>query len=183
MQIELKSFLLDPEAPMESEESMAEHLAHKYGMSLKEAEQQNARVEQSMRALDLPADFAAIRRTNTQPAHRLLQFAKSRDLGKSVYDLIQRGYYAEGALISDTETLIGLAAKAGLDPGEARVALTDPAWAEAVRFDVDEARRLGIHSVPFFVFDRAMAVAGAHPAETLLGALEKAAQYATEDRI
>lgn len=159
---------------------MDEHLAHKYGMSTEEAKQRNAQVLASIRALGLPADFDTIRRTNTQPAHRLLQFAKTKGLGTPLYDLVQRAYYAEGKLISSTETLLALAEEAGIEREEAQAALEDERYAEALQFDVQEARQLGISGVPFFVFDRSMAVSGAHPAETLLGALHKATENAKD---
>lgn len=39
-----------------------------------------------------------------------------------------------------------------------------------------EARELGIEGVPFFVFDRRLAVSGAQPAEVLVQAVERAAR-------
>ena len=43
------------------------------------------------------------------------------------------------------------------------------------RADV-EARQAGINGVPFFIFNRAVAVSGAHDPETLLGAMQQAMQ-------
>lgn len=47
--------------------------------------------------------------------------------------------------------------------------------AETVRTQEQDARRLGITGVPFFVFDRKYGVSGAQPPEVFLEVLEKAA--------
>ena len=46
--------------------------------------------------------------------------------------------------------------------------------ADAVRADIEEARRLGASGVPFFVIDRKYGISGAQPAETFLQALRTA---------
>lgn len=66
------------------------------------------------------------------------------------------------------------AAEVGLDADEVRRVLNSDAFATEVRADENEARRLGIRGVPFFVFDGRNAVSGAHPADTLLAALTTA---------
>jgi predicted DsbA family dithiol-disulfide isomerase len=80
-------------------------------------------------------------------------------------------YMTEGAPIGDPETLVRLAAEAGLDAEEVRATLASDAFAREVRDDEDEARQLGISGVPFFVFAGKLAVSGAQPAELLLRAL------------
>ncbi len=40
--------------------------------------------------------------------------------------------------------------------------------------DIEEARRLGIRGVPFFVFGGRYAVSGAQPEEALITAIERA---------
>ncbi len=47
-------------------------------------------------------------------------------------------------------------------------------YADAVRADEARAVALGASGVPFFVIDEAFGVAGAQPADVLLGALERA---------
>ena len=45
---------------------------------------------------------------------------------------------------------------------------------EAVATEEETARDIGVQGVPFFVFDRKFAVAGAQPAEVLRSALTQA---------
>ena len=58
-------------------------------------------------------------------------------------------------------------------------ALREFEHADAVRTDIEAARRLGASGVPFFVIDRRYGISGAQPAETFLQALRTA--YVGED--
>ncbi|GAC1504640.1 MAG: hypothetical protein NVS2B15_27250 [Pseudarthrobacter sp.] len=53
---------------------------------------------------------------------------------------------------------------------------TTDKYADAVRFDFQEAGALGITGVPFFVIDRKFGLSGAQPAETFTAALNQAWQ-------
>jgi len=62
----------------------------------------------------------------------------------------------------------------GLEGKEVEALLKSGPLADEVRFDEQEARELGITGVPFFAFDRRLAVSGAQSADVFLGALEQA---------
>ena len=76
-----------------------------------------------------------------------------------------RSYWSEGRNIGDEETLLELAAEAGLDAGEGRAALADRRYRPRVDTSTAEANSLGIHAIPAFVLDRRMLVLGAQPYE------------------
>ena len=57
---------------------------------------------------------------------------------------------------------------------EAEGVLASQSYAADVRSDESQAAQLGIHGVPFFVFDRKYAVQGAQPAEIVRKVLDKA---------
>jgi predicted DsbA family dithiol-disulfide isomerase len=50
--------------------------------------------------------------------------------------------------------------------------------AEAVRGDAEEARRLGISGVPFFIFNNRLAASGAQPPDALLRVMREASLQA-----
>ena len=52
--------------------------------------------------------------------------------------------------------------------------LAGDAHADSVRQDVETARGIGVQGVPFFVFNRRLAVSGAQPVEVLAQALDQA---------
>ncbi len=70
--------------------------------------------------------------------------------------------------------LVGVAEAVGLDGVEARPVLESDQYAADVRADEKRAAELGITSVPFFVFDGKLGVAGAEAPELLLEVLEEA---------
>jgi predicted DsbA family dithiol-disulfide isomerase len=169
-----RSFELDPSAPRERQEPLAEHLAAKYGVDLAQAQQMQQHMSQQAAGEGLTFRFDLARPGNTFDAHRLLHLTADRGVQDAVKERLMAGYLCEGEPAGDPETLARLAGEAGLDRDEARAVLAGDAYAEAVRDDERTARRLGVDGVPFFVFDRAFAVSGAQPPEMFTRALEKA---------
>jgi predicted DsbA family dithiol-disulfide isomerase len=165
-----RSFELDPNAPPEREQSSAEHLAAKYGMSVEQAERSNAQMTELAASEGLEYHLDRTRGGNSFDAHRLIQLAKEQGLQDAMKERLMRAYFTEGASISDGETLVNLALEVGVDPR----GLANGAYGDAVRADEELAMRIGIQGVPFFVLGRRYGVSGAQPAELLLQALDKA---------
>jgi len=162
-----RSFELDPTAPAQRSVDSATHLAEKYGMSRDEAlaRQRSLAEVAAGDGLDMRADLA--RGGNTFDAHRLVQLAKANDMQDAMKERLMRAYHTEGETIGDTETLARLALEVGLPQDEVRDVLATDRYAIEVREDERTAMSLGISAVPFFVVDRRMGAAGAHPAEAL----------------
>jgi predicted DsbA family dithiol-disulfide isomerase len=167
------SFELDPEIEPGKNTRVLDMLSAKYGMSLAQAAQAEERVAATAAAdgLGYTVDRAI---GNTFDAHRLMHLAG--DLGRAgpLLQRLYQAYFAEGQSVFDAASLAALAGDAGLDPGEARRALDDGSYADAVRADEDQAREVGISSVPFFVIDWKYGFSGARPAELLTEALREA---------
>ena len=162
-----RSFELDPTAPAQRTVDSATHLAEKYGMSRDEAlARQRSLAEMAARdGLDMRSDLA--RGGNTFDAHRLTQLAKANGVQDAMKERLMRAYHTEGESIGDAETLRRLAVEVGLPEDEVRDVLASDRYAADVREDERTAMSLGITAVPFFVVDRRMGAAGAHPAEAL----------------
>jgi predicted DsbA family dithiol-disulfide isomerase len=125
-------------------------------------------------------DFDAIRRQpNTRQAHRLIAWAQAStgDAGALVERLF-RAYFVEGAFIGDRDTLIRLAAEAGLDTHAVRNWLESSLGSDEIAQAELRAQELGISGVPFFIFDGRVALSGAHPPEMMLDAIEQARKRA-----
>jgi predicted DsbA family dithiol-disulfide isomerase len=67
-----------------------------------------------------------------------------------------------------------VALSAGLDAADVSKVLDTDEYADAVRADEQEAGRLNISGVPFFVFDMALGVSGAQSTEVFTQALSQA---------
>ena len=162
-----RSFELDPTAPAQRTVDSATHLAEKYGMSRDEAlaRQRSLAEVAAGDGLDMRSDLA--RGGNTFDAHRLVQLAKANGVQDAMKERLMRAYHTEGEPIGDGETLLRLALEVGLPEDEVRDVLGTDRYAADVREDERTAMSLGISAVPFFVVDRRMGAAGAHPAEAL----------------
>ncbi len=85
-----------------------------------------------------------------------------------------RAHFGAGAVIDDREVLVEIASRAGLDADTVRAELESDAGADAVRADLETARRLQVSAVPFFVANRRVAVSGAQPKDVFLQLLTQA---------
>ncbi|HEX6619180.1 MAG TPA: DsbA family oxidoreductase [Solirubrobacteraceae bacterium] len=162
-----RSFELDPSAPAQRSVDSATHLAEKYGMSRDEAlaRQRSLAEVAAGDGLDMRADL--VRGANTFDAHRLVQLAKANGVQDAMKERLMRAYHTEGESIGDTDTLVRLAVEVGLPEDDVRDVLSGERYATDVREDERTAMALGINAVPFFVVDRRMGAAGAHPAAAL----------------
>jgi predicted DsbA family dithiol-disulfide isomerase len=124
--------------------------------------------------LGIRFDFARARRGNTFDAHRVLHMGQAEGHGQAVVDRLLAAYFSEGEPIGDRAALARVAGNAGLDPAAVAAMLAGDGYAADVRADEREAAELGINAVPFFVFDRRLALAGAHPPGTIAEAIAQA---------
>jgi predicted DsbA family dithiol-disulfide isomerase len=168
------AFELDPHAPATREGSYDERLASKYGCSLDEAAAMTANMTATAARDGLDFRFDIARPGNTFAAHQLLHLAGERGVQDALKERLFRATFTEGEPIADPETLVRLAAEAGLDAEEARRVLTDGIYVDEVRADEAQARAMGISGVPFFVVDGKYGVSGAQPSDLLLQVLNRA---------
>jgi predicted DsbA family dithiol-disulfide isomerase len=169
-----RSFELDPTAEPGVTTPTVDLLAGRYGMSVEQAEDAQRQMEQRAAQDGLTFRMAGLRSGNTRDAHRLLQFAKERDLQPDLVERLHRAYFTEQASIFEHASLTELAADVGLDRDEVAAVLSGDAYGDAVDADEAMARSLGATGVPFFVVDRRYGISGAQPPETIAEVLERA---------
>jgi predicted DsbA family dithiol-disulfide isomerase len=104
-------------------------------------------------------------------AHRLSWLAGEASRQDAMAETLFQAYFLEGADLSSTAVLLDLAQRAGLERAQAQAWLSDESTRAVVLDEDRQARELGVEGVPFFVFDRRLAVSGAQPPEVLLEAL------------
>jgi predicted DsbA family dithiol-disulfide isomerase len=165
-------FQLNPQLPLEGI-ARSEYLSRKFGSR---ADDIYARVTAVGRSVGIDFAFERIvRQPNTVPAHQLIGFAQSQGRQDEIVESLFRGYFLEGADLTQTDNLIQLARRAGLEDGATRASLNDDAQRQEVLAQDEQARALGVSGVPFFIFDQRLAVSGAQEPQVLLGALREAA--------
>ena len=174
VEIEWRSYELDPSTPRRAELSMDEVLSRKYGMSQEEAVAANQRMTELAATVGLDYHLDRVQIGNTFDAHRLIHLASHEGRGGAMKERLLQAYFTEGRAVSDRATLAELAADVGLDPDRVAAVLDGDEFGEEVRADEARAMELGSTGVPFFVFDERLGVPGAQPPDVLLRLLQRA---------
>jgi predicted DsbA family dithiol-disulfide isomerase len=175
VRIEHRSFQLDPTRPRGETSSRRTMLMSKYRRSAAEVLEMDRKMEALAAAEGLEYHLTDANLTgNTFDAHQLVQLAATHGLQDAMLERLYRAYFTEERSLFDRESLVTLAGEAGLDTSEARQALEDRRFADAVARDLNEARQLGVTGVPFFVVDGRYAVSGAQPVEVFNQLLTRA---------
>jgi predicted DsbA family dithiol-disulfide isomerase len=180
VEIQWRSFQLDPSAPKKQEKPLDEGLAAKYRVSVDRARQMLTQMTDTAKQEGLDFDFDSAQGGNTLDAHRLLHLAKEEGLQGELKERLLSAYMTEGRPISDPNDLAKLAGEVGLDEAEAREILESDQFEDEVRRDVAEARQFGVTGVPFFLIDEKYGVSGAQAPETLLDVLQRARAKSAE---
>ena len=173
IEIVWKSFQLDASVPDIATESYEEYLVKRKGLSAEQVKGMLQNVTQMAREAGLDYHFDRSVIVNSLKAHRLIQFAKTRNLGDEAEERLFHAFFTEGKSIADIDTLTQLGVEIGLDATELQVAFTDERYAYQVNQDIQEARQIGVNGVPFFVFNRKYAISGAQPPQAFLETLRK----------
>jgi predicted DsbA family dithiol-disulfide isomerase len=174
IEVDFKSFELDPNSPLYNGKSIHEVLATKYGMTIEQAKQANKNVGEQAASVGLTYNFDEMKPTNTFDAHRLSKYAESVGKEKLVTEKLLFSYFTESKNIGDVDTLADIAADCGLNREEALAIIKDKtAYANDVRIDESLAQQYGVTGVPFFIINQKYAISGAQPLETFVNALNK----------
>ncbi|MGV2623145.1 DsbA family oxidoreductase [Halobacillus sp. ACCC02827] len=172
--VEYKSFELDPNAQKNTGKSVVEGLAAKYGRSLEEAKGMTDNMTEQAKTVGLDFRFDTMKPTNTFDAHRVAQLANEKGVGKAYTERFLHAVFTESKDVGDYDTIVALATEAGLDEADVKGVLNGNGYTEAVRAQEAEAQQIGVQGVPFFVINRKYAVSGAQPTEVFVQGLEKA---------
>ncbi|TDE55414.1 DsbA family protein [Flavobacterium sp. GT3P67] len=173
VEIEWKSFQLDPSFIASPEDNMADHLAEKYRKDRDWAQDMLDNMTQNAKNSGLDFHFEKAVMANSLNAHRLLHLAKKYNLANALEELLFKAYLTDGKNVNDLDTLKALGLEVGLNAETIDEVLYSDAYANEVQQDIAAAQSIGVQGVPFFVFDSKYAVSGAQHVETFVKTLEK----------
>ncbi|SHJ68210.1 Predicted dithiol-disulfide isomerase, DsbA family [Hymenobacter daecheongensis DSM 21074] len=173
VQVQWRSFELDPNLQTNPGQSIHELLAERKGVSVEQGRQMNAQMAQHATTVGLEFNFDKTIPANTFNAHRLIHLAAAHQRQDAMKERILRAYFTEGLNIDDPATLTRLAAEVALPEAEVAQLWQTDAYAQEVRHDEYQARQIGVRGVPYFVFADKYAVSGAQPSELFEEVLEK----------
>ncbi|MEP6262790.1 MAG: DsbA family oxidoreductase [Gillisia sp.] len=168
-----KSFQLDPNLKTDTNTSTLDYFVKTKGVSVDQARQMFSGAANMAREVGLNFNLEASVPANSFKAHRLIQMAKTKDLGNEIEEALFKAHFEEAKNIDDAEVLLQVATSIGMDGLEVRSMLEADDFAYEVKQDEMEARNIGVRGVPFFVFDNKYAISGAQPEEVFLEHLEK----------
>jgi predicted DsbA family dithiol-disulfide isomerase len=173
IEVRYRPYFLNPWVPREGM-SREDYLTRKFG-SPERYRGIAQRVAQAAAAEGLRyAPDEIKRQPNTLDCHRLILWARANagQMKQRLMDL----YFADGADLTDRETLIAAAAASGLDGARIRARLAGEEDVARLEQEARSASQAGIEGVPCFVIGGVYALQGAQPPEQLAGAIAQAAE-------
>lgn len=176
VEVEWKSFIIDPSMPEvpKYQNDMYLFVADRKGFSYEQSKQMHKDLITYAKSVGLEYNLDKALVTNSLKGHRLIQFAKTKDLGERAEERLFFAYFTQGKNLSDVTTLIELGKEIGLTEADVNEALSNPMYEEKVAIEAKEAQRLGARGVPFYVIDRKHGIAGAQPPAEILKTLKMA---------
>lgn len=173
LDIEWKSYQLDPQMETDTSLNIHQYLSDKKGMSLEQAKAMADNVTKVAEEEGLHYDFSKTIPVNTIKAHRLLHYAKSLGKQDETKEVLLNAYFTQGSNLDDNNTLIDLCVTIGLNETAVTGVLNSDAYANDVQSDIREGVQLGLRGVPFFVFDRKYGISGAQAVDVFSQTLDQ----------
>jgi predicted DsbA family dithiol-disulfide isomerase len=175
IEIVWKSYQLDPEMPKQPiKQNVYEYLASRKGISVDQSKAMHDNVVNMASNAGLNYNFDKAVVANSFDAHRLIQLAKTLNLGDQAEELLFKAYFIEGKDIADHTILMNLGKEIGIDEEKLKTMLQSDEFSNRVETDIYEAAQVGVSGVPFFVIDNRFAISGAQPVSVFLQTLQKA---------
>lgn len=179
VEIEYKSYQIDPTAPKETGQSFYEHFMAQQNVTREEAEQMTIGITERAKEVGLTYQFAEMKKVHTEKAHRLAKWTKQFGKEAAYIEALMAAYLMEGKDLNDDAMLLAVIKELGLDVAEAQQVLnTNEAFKEELDKDRYDAQQIGVQSVPFFVFENRYGIKGAEPNEVFVRTLHQAAEIA-----
>lgn len=171
VQIELRTFLLNPGLKTDLSKSISQYLHEHKQIPMDQIETMNQRIVQQGWEFGLDFRMDQIKVANTIKAHLLLHEAQEQGLQWACKMRLLKAYFTDGQNIDNIEVLQNVAAEVGLQTEHLDLAILGGKHSRAFTHDLQEAQELGLRGVPYFIFDRKIAIHGAREMEVFERAL------------
>jgi predicted DsbA family dithiol-disulfide isomerase len=171
VQIELRTFLLNPGLKTDLSKSISQYLHEHKQIPLEQIEAMNHSIVGQGQEFGLDFQMQQIKVANTIKAHLLLHEAHEQGLQWACKMRLLKAYFTEGKNIDDIQVLQELAKEVGLKTAHLDLAILGGKHSRAFTQDLQEAQELGLRGVPYFIFDRKVAIHGAREVEAFEQAL------------
>lgn len=166
-----RSFELDPTTPKDLDVSTNEMLKKKFGIGQAQIDAMHERIAGMGKEDGLEFRFDKTRTSNTFDAHQLVHLAGEHGKRTAMVDRLFKANFEEGIRVGDRDKLLELAIDVGLALTDVASALESQRFADAVRADEAQAKKLGISGVPYFLVEGKPGISGAQSVDVLARAL------------
>ena len=168
-----RPFLLNPGMPATGIDRTA-YLISKFGSESRVRRIYGA-IAEAGQSVDIDFLFERIGHTpNTVNSHRLVRFADGHGKASAAVEALFLAYFVNGHNIGETDVLVALGTRLGLDADALGPYLTGDANVAQIHDENALAHRQGINGVPAFVFEGGYLVSGAQAPEVLVRMLDVA---------
>lgn len=171
VEIELRTFLLNPGLKTDLSKSITQYLQEHKQIPMDQIAAMNARIVQQGQEFGIDFQMDKIVLANTIKAHLLLHEAHEQGLQWACKMRLLKAYFSEGQNIDNLEVLQNLAQEVGLKTAHLDLAILGGKHSRAFTQDLQEVQELGLRGVPYFIFDRKVAIHGAREVEAFEKAL------------
>ena len=171
--VEFKAFQLHPTSPADSSMPIYDFIRMTYGPDAVGNPEMRAQVLGAGKSVGLDFNYDIMRSCNTKKAHRLCKWAGKYGKLNELTLAVMNGYFTKGKELNHNEDLLEMVNSVGLDVHEAEEVLCSNQYLREVDADILEAQKIGIYSVPFFIFEDRIAVSGAQPVDVFVRALQE----------
>lgn len=171
VRMELRTFLLNPSQKTDLSKSISQYLHEHKQIPVDQIETMNQRIVQQGAEFGLDFQMDQIKVANTIKAHLLLHEAHEQGLQWACKMRLLKAYFTEGKNIDDIHVLQALAQEIGMKTEHIDLAILGGKHSRAFTQDLQEAQELGLRGVPYFIFDRKVAIHGAREVEAFERAL------------
>ncbi|NNF51997.1 MAG: DsbA family oxidoreductase [Gammaproteobacteria bacterium] len=110
---------------------------------------------------------------NTLDAHRII-YASHAGQQSRLVDRLFSAFFEQGLDISDRDVLLGVAEASELEPATTTKALDDDATREAVLYEQERFKNLGLSGIPNILLNKQFSIRGARDTESLVRAFDLA---------
>ncbi len=163
VEIEWKSFQLDPTIPEDIDQTNLAYLSQSKGWSLEQTKEMLQHVTDMGKGSGVDFQFENQKVTNSLKAHRILKLAQDKGLGDKAQSLLFKAYFTDGVDFNDPLELQKLGQQIGLSIADLEAVKSDDDMLYRIKNDISEAQHVGVRGVPFFVFNDKYAISGAQP--------------------
>lgn len=171
VEITWRSFELNPTIQYQEGYTLTQYLSDIKGMDKDAVAKNFDRLTEQGAQIGIDFRFNVAKVVNSRKSHKLIQAAKQQNLQNEIEETLFHAYFTEGKNLEDNQILTEIAKKVGINFTKIEEILESNELEEAVNADVYMAQQVGARGVPFFVFDDAYAISGAHGADTFLNVL------------